>query len=323
MFDPLDPKDHIYGALGLFSGSTKRHDLTVLSLLKPDYSKTVAQIFCDAARFTIQNESQLNTLVDIFHRIDNPEIRDTPSWVSSYNIPWHAEKDAATLAPFTNADDKTRTQVVASTAAEMHILKLKGVRAKFVQDDCVNVVSSVFWREILAVKLLEEIFPLLGRYPRAVYNNDIPEDLGLTLLGGMNAEGTPATQDDCRDIELFLEDLEAGDEISAILNNLQNFAPTPGSRKYRAARFAQGFFRRFGMRRFFIMSSGHIGIGPQTMLPGDVVAVLYGGYVPFVLRPCGEEYELVGECYVHGIMNGEVIRQHKEEGNEDTIFRIR
>jgi hypothetical protein len=40
---------------------------------------------------------------------------------------------------------------------------------------------------------------------------------------------------------------------------------------------------------------------------GDVGCVLFGGKMPFCLRPQGHYYLLVGECYVHGLMAGEAI----------------
>jgi hypothetical protein len=37
-----------------------------------------------------------------------------------------------------------------------------------------------------------------------------------------------------------------------------------------------------------------------------VVVIIFGRLVPFVLRPfVGDEYELVGHCYVHAIMDRE------------------
>ena len=48
-----------------------------------------------------------------------------------------------------------------------------------------------------------------------------------------------------------------------------------------------------------------IGSGPDGIRAGDLVCVLYGGNVPFVLHPDGQgQYTLVGECYVSGIMQG-------------------
>ncbi|RYP50283.1 hypothetical protein DL768_004166 [Monosporascus sp. mg162] len=71
-------------------------------------------------------------------------------------------------------------------------------------------------------------------------------------------------------------------------------------------------------RRFFVTRLGFIGRGPLGLRVGDVVAVLLGGKVPFILRPsklnCG--YIMIGEAYVHGIMEGEVI-EGLQEGTQN------
>ncbi|KAH7141005.1 heterokaryon incompatibility protein-domain-containing protein [Dactylonectria macrodidyma] len=63
-------------------------------------------------------------------------------------------------------------------------------------------------------------------------------------------------------------------------------------------------------RRFFVTRKGYFGIGPECMERGDIIAVLFGGKVPYVLRATdGGRYFFIGECYVHGIMSGEVIEK--------------
>ena len=61
-------------------------------------------------------------------------------------------------------------------------------------------------------------------------------------------------------------------------------------------------------RRFFTTLGGYMGIGPPGMRPGDSICVFLGGNVPWVVRQEGYEYMLVGECYVHGIMDGEIMQ---------------
>lgn len=70
-------------------------------------------------------------------------------------------------------------------------------------------------------------------------------------------------------------------------------------------------------RAFARTAKGYYVLGPKVMEVGDVVCVLFGGKMPFCLRPWGEgQYLLVGECYVHGLMKGEaeLLRLGKEEG---------
>lgn len=62
-------------------------------------------------------------------------------------------------------------------------------------------------------------------------------------------------------------------------------------------------------RKFFLTADGHFGLGPPCMQTQDTIAVLFGGDVPFILRPTdsGTSYKLIGECYLHGFMRGEAI----------------
>ncbi|RDL30835.1 uncharacterized protein BP5553_10180 [Venustampulla echinocandica] len=64
----------------------------------------------------------------------------------------------------------------------------------------------------------------------------------------------------------------------------------------------------YGRRQFFT-ENGYMGLGPAAMREGDLVCVLFGGCIPYILRPTDTDnmYKFVGESYVHGIMNGEVI----------------
>jgi hypothetical protein len=48
--------------------------------------------------------------------------------------------------------------------------------------------------------------------------------------------------------------------------------------------------------RFFTTKWGYMGKGKALIRPGDVVAVLYGGKVPFILRPMDSKYHFLGEC---------------------------
>jgi len=60
--------------------------------------------------------------------------------------------------------------------------------------------------------------------------------------------------------------------------------------------------------RFFTTQRGYVGIGPKATEIGDIVTIISGGRVPFLLRKSEMllgSHRLVGECYIHGIMNGE------------------
>jgi len=59
-------------------------------------------------------------------------------------------------------------------------------------------------------------------------------------------------------------------------------------------------------RRLIATQSGRIGLATAASKLGDQIVVLKGCGTPMVLRPCDGNFTVVGECYVHGIMNGMV-----------------
>lgn len=74
-------------------------------------------------------------------------------------------------------------------------------------------------------------------------------------------------------------------------------------------------------RQMFITSGGYIGLGPQSLKCGDGVAILSGGSTPFVLRESifsgqgttKSRWRIVGDCYVHGWMDGEMVTDENVE----------
>ncbi|TVY33240.1 Heterokaryon incompatibility protein 6,OR allele [Lachnellula occidentalis] len=61
-------------------------------------------------------------------------------------------------------------------------------------------------------------------------------------------------------------------------------------------------------RRLCVTNNGLIALVPAGAQNGDVVCVIRGAQTPFILRPIeGWTCQLVGECYVHGIMDGEMM----------------
>jgi hypothetical protein len=75
-------------------------------------------------------------------------------------------------------------------------------------------------------------------------------------------------------------------------------------------------------RRLFRTYGGRLGIGPDDIRAEDRIAVLYGGRTPFILRSVhvvgaqdSKKYfcELIGDCYVHGMMDGRLMQEPHEE----------
>lgn len=73
-------------------------------------------------------------------------------------------------------------------------------------------------------------------------------------------------------------------------------------------------------RRYFASDLGYLGWVPRDAQEGDRICAFYGCRFPFVIRPKGEGFQLVGACYMHGIMEGEAIELPNTEGEAEEII---
>ncbi|XXH05480.1 hypothetical protein Hte_011910 [Hypoxylon texense] len=63
--------------------------------------------------------------------------------------------------------------------------------------------------------------------------------------------------------------------------------------------------RSISYRRMMRTGGDYLGLVPALAQVGDHVVLLRGTSAPAVLRQCDSGYKLIGDCYVHGVMNGE------------------
>jgi hypothetical protein len=67
-------------------------------------------------------------------------------------------------------------------------------------------------------------------------------------------------------------------------------------------------------RKFAVTSKGDLTWVPSTTNLGDRVCFLAGCSVPFVIRPIGKAFELLGDCYLHSMMsNGSIALDFKPQ----------
>ncbi|KAE8415301.1 heterokaryon incompatibility protein-domain-containing protein [Aspergillus pseudocaelatus] len=78
--------------------------------------------------------------------------------------------------------------------------------------------------------------------------------------------------------------------------------------------FDQTFVHFYRGRLLYRTKLGYLGLGPWSVRPGDEVWVISGARTPFILRKSSsddsldtDKRSLIGETYVHGIMDGEAI----------------
>ena len=74
----------------------------------------------------------------------------------------------------------------------------------------------------------------------------------------------------------------------------------------------------------FLTTRGYVGLGQEGFRSGDVVCILLGGEVPYLLRQSASPhmgyFNLLSECYVHGIMDGEAMKDRESDHLETFII---
>lgn len=80
-------------------------------------------------------------------------------------------------------------------------------------------------------------------------------------------------------------------------------------------------------RRVCVTAAGRLGCVPPLSQVGDEVVLIHGAPTPFVIRKSVEAtgadnnlYELVGACYMHGMMDGEAFPADETQEAEKLIF---
>jgi hypothetical protein len=173
---------------------------------------------------------------------------------------------------------------------------------------------------------------------RADYSEDVQRGIVGLIRAAMKAaaqtaEVNPASNQFDQLQDLFKKGLETlypqdPDLVSSDINMLRElyamFLPQGLSRTLQNTAISTDLV-------FYITEKGYMGVGPRCTKPGDRVCILFGGSMPYIIRPTShsdDEYLFLGPTYVHGMMDGEVIDAW-EEGNkseesefQETLFKL-
>jgi hypothetical protein len=73
-------------------------------------------------------------------------------------------------------------------------------------------------------------------------------------------------------------------------------------------------------RRIVNLEKNQIGLYPESCQDGDFVCVLHGANLPIVLRKLADKWELIGPCFVDGMMYGEAVDWREDDADIFTLL---
>ncbi|KAL8856325.1 MAG: hypothetical protein Q9178_007089 [Gyalolechia marmorata] len=286
-----DPRDKVYGVLSI------ANDAKHLGIL-PDYSASTTTCYIDTARKLITKTQSLDVLTckETLRQIDG-----LPTWAPD----WSCSK----LELFGNDIGKDEKLYNATKGLKLTIRNLKDGCKLGIQGIYIDTITSIT-TGLVDDKLTGAIEDLYGyglwwlraysfigpRYPHT--NETLAQALGRTRLGDRYGENDKLAMErhglmDAKFYEVREGELpEVWDETDQESRKLQRWITIVGTMS--------------SYRVLFTTVEKYMGLAPLTARIGDMIFLLPGADVPFVLRHVrDEEYELVGQCYTHGIMYGE------------------
>ena len=288
-----DDRDFVYALMGIADDTVAKH-------LYPDYTKNVADVYTEVAKWFLA-EGTLRTLWLCAHP---RRISGLPSWVPDWSSVWQTDRrylseDAGygSGGRIFSASGQSRPDVSFSSRNCRMILHLEGFSF-----DTVSATKSVFKMELVLKEggFLRAHLVLQARFRAfwelrkgwdAVFRTAITD---IEPIWGPNLHFTYRRSTPKMRRDLYGARVKAADE-----GGFESSWNLPASR-------VDILYRHNG-RRPFITSKGYLGLGPAGMQNGDVVAIVFGSEVPLILREENGHYTLVGEAYVDRIMDGEVM----------------
>jgi hypothetical protein len=308
-----DPRDRIHAMRGLTTEDWH-------ALGAPDYTKSVAQVYLET---TLQMISQTGSL-DVLSHVWEPNHKlGQPSWVPN----WASEKLGRVLRLSPGEEGLFRA-AGASRAKFQHsgkFLTLVGILIDSVNETAepldYETEFEKFWRGWVKMFRMDS-----DPYRPYVGGRDFCNAFWRTLICNMNLW----SERDENGQQVYRQAPEQ-DRLAFLvwtgrMDPPKDFLKDHPSKHRRTMEFIKNYRTRvFGQmrnRRLFMTTKGYLGSAPISTKLGDKVCVLLGGATPFVVRPEGDCYKLVGECYVQGLMDGEVMHALKQGRYELQDFKF-
>lgn len=304
--EATDPKDRIFALLGLADEDLDQHALRV------DYNRTVEEVSISVTRYLIETHHDLQILGMAGHVSTEAKL---PSWVPDWSRPLKTRLlDAA--GPY------LQFRVCGENFVKPSIFDTSDPKKLGLRGVCVGTVERVYHgsfevggyhsrnrRGFHTRRQRQRIAAFIGSPDSCSPTHEDVEIAWLrTISGGLFPDKT-------RLHTSFAQVRYPRYTQWCVANEILEAPPEDVVAEVAA------FPRFWTVGRAVFMTEGYIGLGPAKVQPGDRICLLFGGTLPYVLRPLGgDEFILLGSSYVHRMMNGEVYHKSNVEAHEQFIL---
>ena len=325
-YNSTDPRDKVYGCLG-FSPKAFRSSFVV------DYHEDIESLCCRITKKLIQHESTLDILLSakFLH------CGKGPSW--AYHCDIHDEVSFLTSS---DSDEMPRHETLfQSFGPHRDAVLTKQTETEITLMGCVvdsiRVIQPLPWSNRIGNTIIDEdLARMLYAEIQVFYREQVrcrsgtaPDADLFNSLWRMLLEDevyqpthqwwqTPNRKLARRGVKICRAQAHHGLYFLCFLAKMQrSIDKLPEIYQSIVRELSKVFTRHLKPiepQPWCLTAAGRVGRVPKKTQLGDKVAIMAGGRAPYVVRPQGQCYALVGPCYVQGLMNGEAF-QRPSSGN--------
>jgi len=269
----IDPRDRVYGILGLSSKMEMRIDL------RPDYEKSVMDIYMDLMMHCIQKSKSLDLLSLCQY---DETLGNWPSWTPDLR----SFQETSGLVSHASGFSACEVALL-----QERVLRVRGLRlGRIIRADSFDGSDRDCNSNI---RRWAESLNMASNY---VDGKSMAEAFCLSICGGVISD-------------LFVPPLKTAPSLESMLAFLQDVVALGNNEidMYQGERDSSvHVFGKCSQRAFFTLSSNHFGIGPLGVREGDHICALLGCDAPMAIRAeLNGSYKIIGECYVSGLASNE------------------
>lgn len=319
--DAGDKRDKVFAVLGLCEED-------IVQAIRPNYDDTIAEVYQRVAQLMLESPTKplrILSAAGLAERGD--EVFTLASWIpdwssrTTFTAPIRSFEE---LGAFLASGD-LGPDIRFSFAAEDSVLCLH-LQGKIVAQisDFIDINNPGFqkhWQEEnYPVRTTKE--KLVNIYGNMVFGPFLADDEPRSLMQWFVMEctkslgGKRCVNDDRKlDILWKLMSRESSAMDPALdekqKKKFKEYACPPSHDKVEGGKTLAPFIHDLGIwtqsRKFFTGARGGVGWAPLESKKGDMVCVLKGAELPYVLRKADDRksWYLVGHCYASGVMHGE------------------
>ncbi|KAF7535885.1 hypothetical protein G7054_g5010 [Neopestalotiopsis clavispora] len=285
----VDPRDRIFGVLSQLNQYDAKLPIV------PDYSKSTLEVYMGVATMEIQHYGRLDMVRQ--GGLKTNDMAYLPTWVPDFSQPMDIGGFDCRPWPlymlFPNV-----------ISIDGRILRALGLHCGVIQHIITINHGSLDSSDTQALGEIKRIASNLEVLDKYTTGETVLEALCATLITGNFREKWYPFERQTQSPSVY--------DSRRVLNAL--ITQGDGVTGYDHAKriYVQGVQDHCRSRYLFTMNDGHIGIGPTTASPGDEVVNLFGLTDPIMIRRCddksdGIQYQIIGVCYVHGLMQGQAL----------------